>query len=695
MPVPLAVQRVYRRLGNVEKIFLSLVALYFVVMAAAPRSGWFLLVELLCVFFGAWIAVRLIRAASRRIIWRLRNRLLVTYLFIAVVPVVLIATLAGVVGWIITSQVAVYLVTSELDRRLDTLHGAANSLARVFIPGEFPRGILSMHFHPLHPARGHPPHFVLPVPPAPTLADRTSNFRRLADVVYNSRFPGFEAILSTPSDTVRYPETSSLAAPPAGWRDTTGVVLKDGRFYGWCHRSLPSGGDVTVLAPLTSDYLADLVPNLGAVDIVYLGPSATIADQTPLATHPHAESGMKGQVPPPVNRFDVVVPWTSLISVARWDMPDQDGNALLTVRTRPSAVFNILMSRKADITQGILPWLLYAIAILFLIVELISLIIGISMTRTITNAVHHLYEGTQRVMQGDFSQRIDVRGGDQLAELGNSFNRMTENIEQLLVVAKEKERLQSEIEIAREVQNQLYPRSVPDVRTLRLTAVCKPARMVSGDYFDYECVNGSQVALAIGDVAGKGISAALLMATLQSSLRTELRGGSLEMAAGAGNGSRAATVSTSRLVSILNQQLYAYTAPEKYATFYLGIYDEPEGLLTYTNAGHLPPILVRDGEATRLSVDGTVVGAFPMSIYEESRLATRPGDLLVCFTDGVTEPENEYGEMFGEDRLIELVTRDAHRTEDQIIASILDAVEQWTGSPELQDDMTLLLARRY
>jgi sigma-B regulation protein RsbU (phosphoserine phosphatase) len=316
------------------------------------------------------------------------------------------------------------------------------------------------------------------------------------------------------------------------------------------------------------------------------------------------------------------------------------------------------------------------------------------MTRTVTGAVHRLYEATLRVREGDFAHRIEVKGKDQLAELAHSFNTMTERMQHLLVVAKEKERLQSEIEIAREVQNQLYPKKVPDIKTLRLTAVCKPARMVSGDYFDYECVRDTRVAIAVGDVAGKGISAALLMATLQSSLRTELAGMDAVMAVAGGNGGRPDGLSTSKLVSHLNQQLYSYTSPEKYATFYLAIYDEPAGVLTYTNAGHLPPFLIRKGQAIRLNVDGTVVGAFPFAQYDESRIDLEPNDLLVCFTDGVTEPENVYGEMFGEERLLETITRNSHRPESEIIEVVTEAVQQWTGSPELQDDMTLLLARR-
>jgi sigma-B regulation protein RsbU (phosphoserine phosphatase) len=322
-----------------------------------------------------------------------------------------------------------------------------------------------------------------------------------------------------------------------------------------------------------------------------------------------------------------------------------------------------------------------------------SLAIGVSFTRTITGAVHSLYEGTQRIRAGDFSHRIQVRGNDQLAELGHSFNRMTEDLERLVEVAKEKERLQSELEIAREVQDQLYPKATPTSKTLRLSALCRPARMVSGDYYDYLNLDDPQLALAIGDVAGKGISAALLMATVQSTMRTQLRAGR-EMAAAAGNGRGKTVLSAASLVSRLNQQLYAFTPPEKFATFYFALYDDLTGLLTYTNAGHLPPVLLRGGSITRLDVTGTVVGAFPFAQYEEASIQLQKGDLLVCFTDGLTEPENEYGEMFGEERLINLVAKHADRPTEEIITTVMDSVREWTSSPELQDDMTMLLARR-
>ena len=201
-----------------------------------------------------------------------------------------------------------------------------------------------------------------------------------------------------------------------------------------------------------------------------------------------------------------------------------------------------------------------------------------------------------------------------------------------------------------------------------------------------------QVAIAIGDVAGKGISAALLMATVQATMRMELR--ATREVAVSGRYASLTKVSTARVVSELNQQLYATTSPEKFATFYFAVYDEDTSELTYTNAGHLAPLLIRRDQVLRLDTNGTVVGAFPFSTYEESSIQLESGDLLVCYTDGITEPENEYGEMFGEDRLIDIVSRNAGQDEAKIISSVIDAVLEWTGSSELQDDMTLLLARR-
>ncbi|HLJ15470.1 MAG TPA: SpoIIE family protein phosphatase [Bryobacteraceae bacterium] len=652
-----------RKPGRIETLFLVSLVIYLILLLTSSRSLWTTAAQFLTMFLGAWLIVRVAREGLRNVIWRLRNRLLVTYLFIAAVPILLIATLGALGASALIHQVAVYLVTSELDRRIASLRSAAQSIERA------------------EPSQ------------------RTAVMQSMADLFYRERFPGVEFLLRESSSVVRYPEGSHIEAPPPGWKTTTGLVRKGGRFYIWSYARMKSG-DITILAPVTREFLDHLVPNLGVVYFAEFGEHATqkrsgdISSAREVEAPSTTEAGSRDQLPPPVNRLDVDFTWFTEIPASVWEIPNKMSEPVLAVRSRPSAILDTFYSRSADRAQNALLVLLAAVAALFVIAEVVSLIIGISMTRTITGAVHHLYEGTRRVMQGDFSHRIEVKGDDQLADLSSSFNQMTENLERLLVVAKEKERLQSEIKIAREVQSQLYPKTVPQMRTLRLTAVCKPARMVSGDYYDYESLLDSKVALAIGDVAGKGISAALLMATLQSSMRAQLRS-SLEAAAVATGGSLPPPpISTSLLVSRLNRQLYATTSPEKYATFYLGLFDEITGWLTYTNAGHLPPILVSDGVVSRLDVNGTVVGAFPHSQYEESRVELLPGDFLACFTDGISEPENEYGEMFGEERLAGLLATNAHRDGDQIVEIVMEAVEQWTGGGEQQDDMTILLARR-
>jgi sigma-B regulation protein RsbU (phosphoserine phosphatase) len=374
--------------------------------------------------------------------------------------------------------------------------------------------------------------------------------------------------------------------------------------------------------------------------------------------------------------------------VGVWGSPADDAAAALCVRSRLSTVFGIIFEARAGqstVNSDFYLDMLLVVAGLFLLVEAGSLWAGIKISRSMTGAVNEIYQGTRHVKDGDFSYRIPVKGDDQLAEMGVSFNKMTEYLGQLIVVAKEKERLQSELEIAREVQNQLFPKDAPSLKSLELRGVCKPARMVSGDYYDFVTLPGSELAFAIGDVAGKGISAALLMATIQSTMRTQLN---------ASNGAGAEHLSPQAMVAQLNRQLYANTSPEKYATFFFAIYDEDKHALTYTNAGHLPPILVRNGEFTNLNPTGTVVGAFPFAKYEERTLELEEGDILVAYTDGIVEPENPYGEMFGENRLKDMVLRYARAGSSEIIAHTMEAVIQWTGSEELQDDMTMVVARR-
>ena len=616
-------------------LFAVLAAVWLVLTLLHRAEGLAVFLAFVELVLGLVLVVRLMRYLARQSIWRLRNRLIVTYLFIGVMPVVLILILVGIGGWIVAGQVAVFLVNTELERRTETLNEPAQILGWS----------------------------------SPDTRDRV--MKQVQAFALN-RFPNLRILIHAEKDTV-YPPDAPIQTPPEGWGDTKGLVVRKHRYYQWAH--LRRGGtEVVMMEPLTNRILSNLVPHLGQVLIT----SDDDSDRTFASTDDE-----RGAIfsTPQENSFDREVTWWARVQVADWDNPGQTKGRLLVVTTRPSALRNAIFGEEFDAGQDML-FLFAIVAVLFLIVELISLVAGISMTKTITGAVHNLYEGTRKVTAGDFSHRIEVRGSDQLAALSSSFNSMTENLERLFAVEKEKERLQSELQIATEVQAQLFPKDMPKLTTMHLMGVCRPARMVSGDYYDFFCLQENKVALAIGDVAGKGISAALLMAAIQSIMRAQLS-----------HVETGGCIDTSRVVSLLNRQLYASTSPEKYATFFFAIYDEESRVLNYTNAGHLPPILVSGGTTRLLEVTGTVVGAFPMVKYEERRLTLKSGDLLVAYTDGIEEPENEYGEQYGEDRLKELLLRHCQLETKELIAKVMDSVVLWTSAEEMPDDMTILAAR--
>jgi phosphoserine phosphatase RsbU/P len=641
----------------------GIITAFLVVLAPllwiGKHFGWFTLDILALIPFGFIVAVRFLRYLLRTILWSLRNRLLVVYVLVGVLPIFLILVLVGASAWALTSELAVYVATSSIDRQLAVIADTAEVLHNL-PAGQRQAAIPKM----MQLMRGQAPDVVISV------KDSTGIHR--------------------------YPPGAPEIPFASGWKSAHGLVALNDDFYAWAHL-VDEQEEITVIRPLTVEYLSNLVPSLGVIHLYEFreqpehdegkgGTNVVVsgAHKKNYRVQP-AKGVVAGKVPSPVNRLDIPVLGGSMYQHSDLDQPDQPHPALLEVDTRPSAVLATIFT-GSDFPRGFLLWVIVGTAILFLFMEVVAAGVGLALATRVTGAVNALYEGTRRIIYGDFRHRIPVRSRDQVGELTQSFNQMTDNLERLLVVEKEKERLETELEIAREVQNQLYPKQMPPVKGLRLTVECDPARMVSGDYYDYQVIPPGRLAFAIGDVAGKGISAALLMATLQAALRAQVN-------QYAESDTKGEALDAAKLVGKLNRQIYANTAPEKYATFFFALYDSASQVLTYTNAGHLPPLLIRNGAAIPLEVNGTVVGAFPFSKYEESKLQLQLDDLLVCYTDGITEPENAYGEMFGEERLIEMVIKNAHLDSLVIIRTVMEAVRNWTGTPELQDDMTLLVAR--
>jgi phosphoserine phosphatase RsbU/P len=236
-----------------------------------------------------------------------------------------------------------------------------------------------------------------------------------------------------------------------------------------------------------------------------------------------------------------------------------------------------------------------------------------------------------------------------------------------------------EIEIAREVQERLFPQSIPTLAGVSLAGSCRPALGVGGDYYDIFEMLESKVGLAIGDVSGKGVPAALLMASLRACLRTMTTFGEADLA---------------QLMERLNQLVYESSAAHRYATFFFAVYDPSVLKLVYVNAGHNPPFLLRNGGGSatceRLKAGGAVIGLLPHTTYEEESLILNAGDLLVLYTDGFSEAMTNDDEEWGEERMLAAVEAVRSKAAGEVISGLFEAADRFTQGAPQQDDMTLL-----
>jgi sigma-B regulation protein RsbU (phosphoserine phosphatase) len=248
----------------------------------------------------------------------------------------------------------------------------------------------------------------------------------------------------------------------------------------------------------------------------------------------------------------------------------------------------------------------------------------------------------------------------------------------LATEAAQRERVNREMEIAREVQERLFPQEMPAIVGASLAGGCRAALGVGGDYYDVFNLEDGRLGLAIGDVSGKGISAALLMA----SLRASLRGVSLN-----------SPHNFAELMHRVNVLVYEASASNRYATFFFAAYDPKTRRLECVNAGHNPPVILRNGEVIRLEAGGPVVGLLPLAPYLEQALTLEPGDLLLLYTDGISEAMTDDDEEWGEDRMIEAATKARGNHADEILSAMFAACDKFTADAPQHDDMTMLILK--
>jgi sigma-B regulation protein RsbU (phosphoserine phosphatase) len=362
-----------------------------------------------------------------------------------------------------------------------------------------------------------------------------------------------------------------------------------------------------------------------------------------------------------------------VLDLATGDQVDDVGMVIL-MRTSPRAVWDDFVLSRPELSEG-LQAVIIGVAAFFLLVYAVALVIAASMIVSITRATSRLTRGAGLVAAGDLDHRIPVRRHDQLGDLSASFNSMTASVQSMLAEVGEKERLARELELAREIQRSLLPEAALRLGPVTLFAAFRPATEVGGDYFDVFPVDANRLLVAIGDVAGHGLSTGLLMASLKALL-----------AALADEGYRGAD-----LVRRVNDVFRSQRPERTIATLAVVDIDLRARRFEITNAGHPPALVIdRDGRVTEVGRGSIPLGS-PLCRPSVADAAFDVGSRLVLYSDGVVEAPDPSGDPFGYDRLVDLLRRSAGSAPDAVIGQVLAEVEAHHGRPQPMDDITVLI----
>lgn len=641
---------------DVVSIVITAAGLLFVIFER--RGGLFSFIKFLAILAGVYLFVRFLGWWRSKLLWSLRNRLIVAYLFIAVVPILSVVTLAVFAGRIVYSQLGAYLLHEDLQQHIAIIGDIAEHTAAAH--ATLPEGVNEEEAERVLAAQSH--------------------------AVHDRELPGLGISFSSDTSLLR-----KMAGP--GAESFAGMVQQGENLSLVSIRAMKGRGHVRVVTlrvPITPDFLAGIAPDLGVIQLSLMDKYVPGLRQGVIYSTANSQYVTARRIVARNRSLQPPMIWidTPVEVVVRLDSVYVGGDGAVEPLRPVLAVFNARPSRlnarmftSFGELRDLYQWLAIFLAGLFFLIIVIALVPGVVLTRRITNAVAELYQATQFVKAGDLSHRVQMKQRDQLGELGESFNQMTGSISTLIEEQNKRQRLENEIAIAREVQGQLFPSTLPSVPGVEIEAICKAARSVSGDYYDFIQLSPTHVAVAIADISGKGISAALLMASLQAALRSQtLTEGSEHL-------------STAELVSRLNKHLVRNTGDDRFATFFIAVYDSSTRTLRYTNAGHLPSFLISNGSAHLLDKGGMVLGVVEDYVYEQGVLQVAPDSLLIGYSDGLVEPENVYGEQFGIPRLKEAALRVHGAAPLMVAESLMATAEEWAGTPEQADDMTVIVAR--
>ena len=587
--------------------------------------AWLVLIAL--TLYGFALAVRWL---MRALFWRVGRRLFLSYLLIGLLPFFLFAILMLTIGYMIAGVMSHAALRGERQASLGQMESSALEYG---LTGKKPADAL----------------------PSLEIYDTSADS--------GSKLPGW----------LKETTFSGMA-----WRDGHALLVVSRQFL----RKGEQPRTVVFAQPIDRAWIDQLHERVGMV--IRLGRESDTPKKRPVGESVEGKNvdfqdndDMEDLVVSSIGRKII---WGDLTSLNDWNTGASDEeHQLFTLIINPvSSLFQFYFGSGSDRYVKILINVIVSLAVMLLFIYMIAALFAAVLIYSITRAVNRIEKGTKAVERGDFSYRISMKPHNQLGEMAQSFDRMTESIATLLTNVGEKERLQSEIAIAATIQRNLLPKEGPKFRGVSFSAHFEPTASIGGDYYDVFNLDKSKLAVAIGDVSGHGLSTGLVMAMVKAAMTTLVEEGAEEIS----------------LFKRLNELVYRSTERRAFMTLAFTIFDLELGTIRHTNAGHLYPYLLRKG---RPPID-IELPSLPLGVRENIRTRTvevdlQEGDTIVYLSDGIVEAQSEQGDPFGFDQLESLLEKSSDTSPDVIRDAILLAVAQHCGSRPADDDRTVMILR--
>jgi sigma-B regulation protein RsbU (phosphoserine phosphatase) len=614
---------------------------------------------------------------KRQLLWRVRRKLILSYIFIGVVPVLLIISFFLVSGALLFFNVSAYMVRGRIATLVDQTRFLAQTAALEMQRAQTPNEVVdTLARRQTAAAMRYPMVSYAVVPAGQACGDSAA-----ARPSFAAHVAGPWAHMPAPSSVpdwvscrdyaslITTPEAGSLIVRALAWPDgARNAVIVDVPIGDALRREVHDEMGITIGSGSTVRLSDDDAPASGGQKTVDTGSANISTDlQEPLG-------------------------WVTPLDYTDWSTGETSSVAV-GFKMGLGAVFKALSGPSFDRLNRLGLWQIIVVGlgvvgVLFLIIQAVAFVMGLTLARSITGSVHELFEGTERVRRGDFTHKITIRSRDQLGELAASFNSMTGSIEDLLQQKAEKERLEQELRIARSIQMSLLPHDSLVFPGVSLSGHCVPAREVGGDYYDFLPLDDSRIGILIADVAGKGTSAALYMA--------ELKGLMLSLSE--------LHASPRHLLIAANRIISKHLDARSFITVMYAVVDLRARTITLARAGHCPLVYVPGPYAVSrapqtLQPDGMVLGLqfdtgdlFSRTL-DEMTLPLGLGDLFLLYTDGISEAMNVGGDCFGDARLADLACLHADLASDDLRDCILGEVRAFAGLAAQHDDMTMVLLK--